>query len=112
MVKGLKLESDWLKMGSILKNLGHRAKPQKMKSILAEVEISDRTAAYLIAIVTRLNAQMIRVPEGIGWRKLAEVAPVLTYDNRTIIFKKVKEHTREELIEMRQSGTLTREEGS
>lgn len=109
LIKGLKLENNWLKMGSLLKNLSHRAKPCQFKKVLAEIDMSDRTAAYLVAIVTRLNSQMIKVPEGIGWRKLAEVAPVLTYDNQTIIFSKILSCTREELIEMRRAGTLTKE---
>lgn len=110
LVKGLKLEPDWLKIGSLLKNLSYRANPRQFKEVLADIGISDRTAAYLVAIVTRLNAQMIHVPQGISWRKMAEVAPALTYENRIIIFKKILSHTREELIEMRQKGTLTKTE--
>lgn len=93
-------------MGRILKVLSARLQQNRYKEILTEVAISDRTAAYLVAIVTRLDAQEIKVPQGIGWRKLAEVAPILTYDNQTIVFKKVPAYTREELIEMRRNGTL------
>ena len=107
LVKGCDLESGWLTMGRVLKVLGHKANPAKHKEILTEIEISDRTAAYLVAIVTRLDAQIIKVPQGIGWRKMAEVAPVITYDNQAIIFSKVLSHTREDLIEMRKNRTLT-----
>ena len=84
-------------------------KPEPYKKLLRWIDFSDRTAFYLIATVTRLDSQEIKVPQGIGWRKLAEVAPVLTYENQTIIFNKVFSHTREELIKIRRDGTLAKE---
>lgn len=105
-VKRLRLETDWLKIGSMLKNLSNRMKRDKYKELLGNIDLSDRTAFYLVAIVTRLHAQMIRVPEGVGWRKLAEVAPVINYDNHKIVFNKILSHTREELIEMRRKGEI------
>lgn len=110
IVNGYQLESGWLEIGQILKVLNTRAKQDKYREILTEIAISDRTASYLVAIVTRLDSQGIQVPQDIGWRKMAEVAPVLTYENRIIIFNKVRSHTREELIKMRQEGSLTKEE--
>ena len=108
-VKGFRLETDWLEIGRALKNLSNRMKPEPYKKLLRAIDLSDRTAFYLIAIVTRLDAQEIKVPGNIGWRKLAEVAPILTYENQMIIFNKVFSHTREELIKMRQDGTLAKE---
>ena len=105
-INGLMPETGWLEMGRILKILGNRMTREKFKEVLTQVALSDRTAAYLVAIVTRLDSQGIKVPQGAGWRKMAEVAPVLTYENQAVIFKKVLSCTREELIEMRQAGTL------
>lgn len=109
-VKGLKLETDWLKIGSILRHLINRMKRDKYKELLGNIDISDRTAFYLVAIVTRLHTQMIKVPEGLSWRKLAEVAPLINYDNHKIIFSKILSHTREELIEMKKLGTLIKKD--
>ena len=88
-------------MGRILKVLSKRMKPEKYKQLLTEITTSERTAFYLAAIVTRLDSQQIKVPQDIGWRKMAEMAPAITYDNQVIIFEKIRQHTREELIEMR-----------
>lgn len=106
-VKGLRLEIDWLTMGRMLKHLRNRMKRDKYKELLGNIDLSDRTAFYLVAIVTRLDSQMIKVPDGVGWRKLAEVAPLINYDNHKMIFGKILSHTREELIEMRRMKTLT-----
>lgn len=109
-INGLMPETDWLEMGRILKILGTRMTREKYKEVLIQIDLSDRTAAYLVATATRLDAQIIKVPAGVGWRKMAEVAPVITYENQAIIFGKVLSHTREELIEMKKSGTLSQRE--
>ena len=106
MVNGCDLESGWLEMGRILAVLNTRLKHEKYKEILTEVAISDRTAAYLVAIVVRLDSQQIKIPQGISWRKMAEMAPAITYDNQVIIFEKIRQHTREELIELRRKGII------
>ena len=110
-INGLMPETGWLEMGRILKILSNRMTREKFKEVLTQVALSDRTAAYLVAIVTRLDSQGIKVPQGAGWRKMAEVAPVLTYENQAVIFKKVLSCTREELIEMRKNGDLTKKLG-
>ena len=110
-INGLMPETGWLEMGRILKILSNRMTREKFKEVLTQVALSDRTAAYLVAIVTRLDSQGIKVPQGAGWRKMAEVAPVLTYENQAVIFKKVLSCTREELIEMRKKGDLTKKLG-
>jgi|CXWL01.1.fsa_nt_gi hypothetical protein len=111
-VKRLSLETDWLVMGRILKHLSKRMKRDKHKELLDNIDLSDRTAFYLIAIITRLDSQMITVPKGVGWRKLAEVSPMINYDNHKAIFEKILSHTREELIEMKRLGTLTRRDNN
>ena len=110
-IKTLQLETDWLEIGRILKHIGTRMRGGKYGEMLKELEMSDRTAFYLVAIVTRLDNRMIKVPEDIGWRKLAEVAPLITYDNHKVIFRKIRKHTREELIKMKKAGILTQGEG-
>ena len=109
IVNGFTLETGWLTIGRILKILSNRMSRDKYKELLGNIDLSSRTAFYLVAIVTRLDAQMIKIPEGIGWRKLAEVAPMINYDNHKTIFGKILSHTREELIDMKWSGTLTKE---
>lgn len=76
--------------------------------LIAYIDISPRTASYLMAIVIKLDNLMINVPMGMGWRKLGEVASLITYENHKVIFAKIVKYTREELIEMRRNKTLTK----
>lgn len=73
----LTLETDWPELGRILIVLHHRLRPKIFTNVRKACEISERTAFYLMSIVRRTDGRGVNLEEGLPWRKVAVIAPLL-----------------------------------
>ena len=73
----LTLDTEWPELGRILNVLQHRLRTKHFVHVRTACEISERTAFYLMSIVRRTDGRGIDLPEGLPWRKVAVIAPLM-----------------------------------
>lgn len=101
------IQANWYEIGRVCATLINLCKHTRdFSSILKEMDLSYRTARYLMSLYQKLDSMGIPPPEGISWRHLTEVMGVLTYYNCDRIFQICREKKREELIEIMREGEL------
>ena len=64
------------------------------------IGIAPRTGYYIVATYRVFFRLRIKPPDGISWRKLGELVPVLRWENREKLFRLCREYPREEIVEI------------
>lgn len=98
----LKLETQWPELGRILRVLHNRLRAKDFVHVRCRCELSERTAYYLMSIVRRTDGRGINLEEGLPWRKVAVIAPLLsklsTDDECVALLRRVPMMTHQGLI--------------